>query len=424
MQAQEILDVLEFIEDNDVRFIRLQFCDLFGRNRNISVSYSEFERALKDGLMFRSSGVPGYESCGEPELILYPDPTTIQSLPWRPQQGSVARVLCKVCYPDGRSFEGDSRQILTNIVEQAKKEGIEFEIGAKIEFYLFELGEDNVPTLNTVDHAGFFDLAPLDKGENTRREIILTLEEMGFAITSSHHEVGSGQHEIDFRMSDPINCADSIQTFKTVVKTVAESNGMHASFMPKPLNDQPGSGMHIMITAFKNGENIFTGPDGQLTQTAKAFAGGISRELPAICAFANPIVNSYKRLAGGFGAPDRVSWQPESHNAVIRIPNMPWDVNRLIIRNPDASANPYLLFSLLISAGLIGIEENIDPETFSTLLPETLENAINAAEKSSFVGNVLGEAITNEYLKAKRLEWQDYLGTVHDWEIKKYFDVI
>lgn len=420
MTTERILDILDFIEENDVKFIRLQFCDLFGQNRNISVSFSEFERALNEGLMFRSSSVPGYETSGETELVLIPDPDTIKLLPWRPTQGSVARVLCSVSRPDGSFFHGDSRQTLINTLKATDNLGIEFEIGAKIEFYLFEMNDDG-PTLKPVDEAGFFDLAPLDKGENTRREIILTLEEMGFQITSSHHDAGKGQHQIDFSMSDPLTCADNIQTFKTVVKTIAERNGMHASFMPKPLTEEPGSGMHIVITAFKDNKNLFTSKDGNLTQDALYFAGGINQELSAISAFANPIVNSYKRIVGGFSAPDNLEWKPEKENAVIRVPDHPSKINRLIIRNPDPAANAYLLLALLIQAGMNGIEEKINPNEFDVDLPITLDEALDFAESSEFITDVIGEDIKRDYIKAKREEAREYLSTVHDWEIQKYF---
>lgn len=423
MTTQKILDVLDFIEENDVKFIRLQFCDLYGRSRNISVSFSEFEKAVDEGLMFRSSSVPGYNISGDTELILYPDPETIMSLPWRPQDGSVARVICEIRRPDGSFFEGDSRHILVNTLKKAREIGLTFEVGAKIEFYLFEMDDDE-PTLKPVDEAGFFDLAPLDKGENTRREIILTLEEMGFHITSSHHDVGKGQHEIDFSMSDPLTCADNIQTFKTVVKTVAERNGLHASFMPKPLTEEPGSGMHIMITAFKDGENIFTLENGNVSEEARNFAGGINLELAAIFAFSNPIINSYKRIIGGFGAPYNLKWKPEKDNAVIRIPNRPGKINHLIIRNPDAAANPYLLLSLLISAGVKGIEEKINPDDFMTDLPTTLDNALDYTENSNFIAEILGKKLRDYYVEQKRKECRDYLSTVHDWEIKNYFKTV
>lgn len=418
------LDILDFIEENDVRFIRLQFCDLFGQNRNISVSYSEFERAINEGIMFKSSSVPGYEGCGDTELILYPELDTLKTLPWRPQNGSVARVLCRVCHTDGKNFKGDSRQVLLNIVNYAKEEGIDFEIGAKIEFYLFELDDEGKPTTKTVDEAGFFDLAPLDKGENTRREIILTLEEMGFSIISSHHEVGSGQHEIDFRMSDPVTCADNIQTFKTVVKTIAERNGMHASFMPKPLNNEPGSGMHIVITAYKDGKNLFTNDLGDPSEKAIYFAGGIYKEFESIFAFANPIVNSYKRLVGRFGSPEEMIWQPDLEDALIRIPKKPNDVVRLIIRNPDSAANPYILFALLLGSGINGIINKTDPKEYSVKLPSTLLDALKAVRKSEFIDLIIDKSIKDIYLKKKTEEWNDYINTVHDWELNKYFKLI
>lgn len=424
-QAKEALKTLDFIDDNDVRFIRLQFCDLFGQNRNVAVSATEFEQALSNGCRFKSSAVPGYESCGELELTLYPDPSTMMILPWRPQQGKVARVLCNVCRADGTPFESDSRRILGSAVDWAAEQGVQFAFGAKIEFYLFELDDEGRPTLCPSDTAGFFDLAPLDNGENTRREIILTLENMGFNITSSHHERGPGQHEIDFSMADPVTCADNIQTFKGVVKTIAERNGMHASFMPKPLNDAPGSGMHLIITMEKDGENLFSGKDGALSKTGRAFAGGLFTELPAITAIADPIVNSYKRLAGGCGAPSEIAWQPGAEEAVVRPYRVPHDGTALLLRSPDAAANPYLLFALVMRAGLIGVDAGLDAADMpARALPNTLLAAIEDAWDSALFADVLGAATARRYLAAKQIEWQDYVSTVHDWEINQYFATV
>ncbi len=424
MTKSEFIDVLDFIEDNDVNFIRLQFSDLFGNNKNISVYYTDFERALDEGIPFISASVDGYKNSNETELVLYPDSSTIMTLPWRPHQGGVARVICNVCHADGSPYEGNPRQVLINVLDKAQSEGYEFEIGAKIEFYLFELDDNGNPTTKPVDQAGFFDLAPLDKGENTRREIILTLEEMGFSIISSHHEDGQGQNEIDFRMADPLTCADNIQTFKSVVKTIAERNGLHASFMPKPLNKEPGSGMHIMITAFKNNENIFTNKEGTISKDGEYFAGGILKQIPGITLFANPIVNSYKRIASSFDINKEHSWNPLDKEAIIRVPEKPGEDIKLIIRTPDGAANPYLLFALLLQAGLTGIKDKTNPEDIMISLPVSLRDAIVEAQNNDFINKVIGLELKEDFLKHKAKEWNDYITTVHDWEIDKYFKSI
>lgn len=424
MNAEEVLKALDFIEDNDVRFIRLQFCDLDGQNRNIAVSELEFESALRNGCQFRSSAIKGFENA-PPDLNLVPVASSIQLLPWRPQQGSVAKVTCEICYPDGRKYEGDSRKILRRVTDKAKQRGITFETGVKIEFYLFELDENGEPTKTPVDHAGFFDLAPLDKGENTRREIILTLEDMGFSIKSSHHEAGSGQHEIDFNRSDPLTLADNIQTFKTVVKTIARQNGMHASFMPKPLNGEPGSGMHVMISMLENLQDAFHSDDGLLSDTGLAFSAGIMKRLPEIISLTNPTVNSFKRLAGGFIAPHDQRWHPTSDDALIRVPEDPFDLTRLILRSPDPSCNPYFAFAAMLAAGLEGIESRLAPEDWELdRLPGTLDEAVRTTEKSELVRGLLGDSVFETFTAGKKAEWDDYLTTVHDWEYDRYFETV
>lgn len=422
---REILKILDYIQENDVRFLRLQFCDLYGRNRNIAVSDTEFETALRSGCAFRASVVPGFETADVPELVLYPNPESMMILPWRPQQGRVARVLCDVCYPDGRIFEGDPRSILKNTLEDAAALGLTFEFSTKIEFFLFELDEKGRPMRRPVDHAGFFDLAPDDKGENTRREIILTLENMGFQIKSSHHELGSGQHEIDFHSADPLTCADNLQTFKTVVKTIAERSGMHASFMPKPLNNEPGSGMHVLIAARQGDRDLFTAEDKRLSSEGHAFAAGIMEHIAAISAVANPTINSYKRLADGFGAPLNNMWKPHIEETLIRVPAHPADERHLLVRSPDAAANPYLLYALLIAAGLDGLGQGLKPEDIPARhLPRTLCRAIESAERDPLFVEVLGEETAALFLNAKSCEWNDYQSTVHDWEIKRYFGTL
>lgn len=425
MSTEETLEALDFIEENDVRFLRLQFTDLLGQNRNIAISPYQFERAINTGFPFRTSCFPGLSASGQQDLLLRPIVSTIKLLPWRPQQGSVAKMVCEVCYPDGEPLESDPRRILKRVIEQARRMGIQFEVGVKIEFSLFELDEAGRPTRKPADHAGFFDLAPLDTGENVRREIILTLEDMGFSIESSHHEAGPGQHEIDFTSADPLTCADNIQTFKTVVKTVARQNGLHASFMPKPMNGEPGNGMHVMISMLENMQDAFGERGGLISKTGENFCAGLMRRMPEIIAVTNPTVNSYKRLAGGFIAPHDLAWRPEAMDSLIRVPRLPSEQTRVIVRNPDPSCNPYTAFALMIAAGLEGIEEELSPEDYQIeALPKTLETAVERLRQSELGERILGWLTRETYCREKQKEWEDYLGTVHDWEISKYFETI
>ncbi len=409
---KNVLDTLAFIEENDIRFIKLQFTDLFGHNRSLSVSYPAFENALKGGLYFKVSEVPGFGSSST-ELVLVPEPGSLLLLPFRPHPGGVARVICEVKTPEGELFKGDPRQILKEAQKKAHEQGYEFCFGAKIEFYLFEQDENGEPTTRPVDSAGYYDVSPLDKGEDTRREIILTLDEMGISVNSSHHEAGTGQHEIEIKCTDPVECADQIQTFKTVVKTIAGRNGLHATFMPKPLDTQPGSGMHVMVTAFKDGKNAFT-KDGELSKTALNFAGGIFKNLPLLSAIFNPTVNSYKRLEDSFSG--ELTWRPGSDDAAIRAPHTQRE-GLLLLRTPDGAANPYLLFALMLIFGLEGIDEGADPEGIRITLPKDLDEALKLLRGADLP---LPEEGLKAYISEKQKEYERYRRTVHDWELREY----
>lgn len=426
--GKKTLDAIEYIEENDIKFIRMQFCDIYGQSKNIAISNEQIERAILYGVPFDANSVAGYLDADHSDLVLHPDLSTIQILPWRPQQGKVARILCDVKYPDGTNFEGDSRYILKEQMKKAEKMGYSFNVGAECEFFLFRLGENGEPTREPVDNASYFDLAPFDRGENTRREIILTLEEMGFEIESSHHESARGQHEIDFKYSRALESADNIMTFKTVVKTIAQRNGLHATFMPKPLNGQPGSGMHINMSLMKDSENIFTSDFGGLTDEAKWFAAGILKHIRGISAVSNPLVNSYKRLMDGYEAPQTVSWGYGSRSPLIRIPAAVGDYCRMELRSPDPSCNPYLTFALILAAGLEGIEEKLplmaplgDEPSNLRKLPMTLEEALEEMKKDELVTETLGPETAQKYIKLKSCEWRQYLGMVHEWEIDRYF---
>ena len=424
----KIMEALSFIEENDVKFIRMQFCDLRGQGKNIAISDHQIGRAIDTGIPFDAASVTGFSGPGHTELVLHPNLSTIEILPWRPQQGRVARILCDVCYPDGRQFEGDSRYILKRQLKRAMSMGFDVNLGAECEFFLFHLDEAGNPTRTPVDDAGYFDLAPFDKGENTRREIILTLENMGFEIESSHHESAPGQHEIDFKHSDPLGSADNIMTFKTVVKTIAQRNGLHATFMPKPITDQPGSGMHINLSLTKDGQNLFAGKAGDLTDTAKHFMAGVLAHIRGITAVANPLVNSYKRLIGGMEAPQTIGWDYADRQALIRIPETAGDLRRMEVRSPDPACNPYLTYALILAAGLSGIEAKLPlaPPAVSgqERLPMTLAEAIDCMAKDPFVAETLGQETAEAYLSLKQKEWQDYISTVHDWEINHYLKIV
>lgn len=435
--AKNIIEAMKFIEANDVKFIRLQFCDLFGQNRNIAITAMQIERALANGIPFDASLVVGFSESRYTDLILHPDISTMQLLPWRPQQGKVARILCDIRYPNGDIFEADSRYILKETIKRARDLGYQFNTSAECEFYLFKQDENGDPTTIPTDQAGYFDLAPYDRGENTRREICLTLEDMGFEIESSRHEAGRGQHEIDFKHDDALSAADKIMTFKTVVKTVAQRNGVHASFLPKPLMEEPGSGMHIHVSLLKDGQDIFENKDGILGEEARQFMAGVLAHVKGMTAIANPLVNSYKRLTGGKEAPRHIGWGFGNRSPLIRIPLEADEYYRFELRGPDPTCNPYLTFAIILAAGLEGIDKQLvlmdelkldeeeitrDPLAIKNIqeLPITLMEALTEMDADPLIKNVLGENLAAKYIELKTAEWMDYIKTVHPWEIERY----
>ncbi|MGL4797807.1 MAG: type I glutamate--ammonia ligase [Cellulosilyticaceae bacterium] len=433
-------EVLQFTKENDVKFIKLAFADLFGVQKHISIMAEELERAFKSGISFDASAVKGFMNVEESDLLLFPDPSTVVILPWRPQHGRVIRMLCDIKHPDGRAFEGDGRYILKKTVAKLQDKGYTCKIGTECEFYLFELDEKGRATKNPHDYAGYCDIAPLDRGENVRREICLTLEEMGIRPETSHHEQGPGQNEIDFKYSEALKAADNMMTFKSVVKTVAAQNGLYASFLPKPLQGKSGNGLHINVSLFKNNLNIFKNTPYEHSEEAECFIAGILRYAKEMTVFLNPIVNSYQRL-GEFEAPKYVTWSHQNRSQLIRIPAAVGEYARMELRSPDVACNPYLAIALLIEAGYKGIEEKISlpkatdvnlytakKEVVDTLekLPANLLEAVKCGRESTFLKEVLPKHTLETYLSVKEIQWQDYIEAT-DKEVledKLYFPYI
>lgn len=396
-------EIMQFVMEEDVKFIRLAFCDVFGKQKNISLMPDELSRAFDFGIAIDASAVEGFGGDIYSDLLLHPDPDTLSILPWRPEHGKVVRMFCTVTYPDGRLFENDTRSILIKAVEDARKEGYEFFFGAEMEFYLFKLDENGEPTDIPYDKAGYMDVAIADKGENVRREICLTLEQMGIHPESSHHEEGPGQNEIDFRYSDALSAADNTIAFANVVSAIAARNGLYASFSPKPLKDKPGNGLHINISVKSK--------DGADRKTS--MIAGVLEHISEMTAFLNPTEKSYERL-GSDKAPKFVSWSSENRSQLVRIPAAYGEYKRAELRSPDPSANPYLAFALLIYAGLDGIKNNTelprpaninfykaDEKTLSEYkrLPKTRKEAIEIAGSSKFIADHLPEMMIKTYCK-------------------------
>ena len=386
-------EVLEFIEQEDVKFIRLAFCDIKGRQKNISIMPDELPRAFSDGISFDASAIDGFGDEVKSDLFLFPIPSTLTLLPWRPSRGKVAKMICDIRHPDGTPFDKDCRRILARAIDTAAKKGVSVYFGAEFEFYLFKTGDDGEPLNEPFDNATYMDVAPEDKGENIRREICLSLLELGIRPETSHHEEGPGQNEIDFRYSDAMTAADNAVNFVTVVKAAAIRNGLHADFSPKPLPNESGNGMHI---------NMSIKCDDGVDRTPQ-FMAGILAHVKEITAFLNPCASSYRRL-GEKKAPKYITWSPENRSQLIRIPAAKGDFKRIELRSPDPMANPYLAYALLIYAGLDGIENDLQtpPPTNLNLytasadipdkldrLPDSLMEALEEAQRSAFVRSVL-----------------------------------
>ena len=433
-------DIIRIVKEEDIEFIRMQFVDIFGQLKNVAITASQIEKAVNNQITFDGSSIEGYTRINESDQYLYPDLNSFAIFPWRPAQGKVARLICDVYNPDGTPFVGDPRGVLRRVLQRSRDMGFDaFNIGPELEFFLFETDDQGHATTLTRDEAGYFDLGPLDHGESTRREICLNLEQMGFEIEASHHEVAQGQHEIDFKYADALRTADNIMTFKLAVKTLAQKNGLHATFMPKPIFGINGSGMHTNMSLFQGGKNAFYDPDDPkgLSKEAYSFIAGLLAHVKGMAAVTNPLVNSYKRLVPGYEAPCYLAWSASNRSALIRIPAARGQSTRVELRSPDPACNPYLELAVCLAAGLDGIEKGLTPPPEVTenifdmnaaarkahgidSLPDSLEEAIHALEADPLVLDTLGEHVAANYIEGKRKEWEEYRTRVSSWEREKY----
>lgn len=430
-------DILRIAKENDIKFIRLQFIDIFGQMKNIAITENMFDKVLSEGQMFDGSSIEGFVRIDESDMYLKPDFDTFEILPWK---DGTARIICDVyCADKETPFEGDPRYILRSVIKQAADMGYTINVGPECEFFLFRLDENGKATINTNDAVGYFDISPADDGEQCRSDICIALQKMNYEIEASHHECAEGQHEIDFKFAEALEAADKVVTFKHVVKTYARRNGLHATFMPKPVYGAAGNGMHTNLSLMKDGENAFYNPDDKygLSETAYQFIAGVLHHIKAITCVANPLVNSYKRLVPGFEAPVYISWSASNRSALIRVPAARGMATRVELRSADPSCNPYLEMALCIAAGLDGIKKGMKaPEGITTNiydmtpeerkekgidnLPSTLQEATRELEKSDFARSVLGEHVFNKYLAGKKQEWADYTTRITQWEIDEY----
>lgn len=407
MTASQILD---FVDDNNVKFVRFSFCDIFGFQKNIAVMAGDLPKALEEGVSFDGSSIAGFMNVEESDLVLRPDLDTVSILPWRPAEGRVMQLLCEVYRPGGEPFAGNCRGFLRDVVSRYRQLGLTVNLGAECEFYLFERDDRGRPTRIPIDRGGYFDVAPLDAGENMRREICLTMEAMGFAPEHSHHESGHGQNEIDFHYTAPMKAADNLIIFKQIVRAVAARSGLHASFLPKPLADQAGSGLHVNLSLLQDGKNLF---ENELASDSLPghFMAGILAHVGELAAFTNPIPNSYARF-GSCEAPRYVSWSRQNRSQLVRIPAVSGENRRMELRSPDPSCNPYLAFAMILAAGLDGIERRLalpEPVNCNLFLsgnaagleelPRSLEQAVQTATGSEFVRETLPRGLAERYFE-------------------------
>lgn len=434
-------DIIRLVEENDVKFIRLQFADMFGFLKNVAITVSQLEKALNNDIMFDGSSISGFVRIEESDMYLRPDLDTFAILPWRPQHGRVARLICDVYTPEGHAFEGDPRNILKKVLKEAEDMGYSFNVGPECEFFLLETDEKGRPKLETQDKSGYFDLSPLEGAENARRDMCMMLEDMGFEIEASHHEVAYGQNEIDFKYADALTTADSIMTFKLVVKSVAQRHGVYATFMPKPFFGINGSGMHVNMSLMKDGKNAFYDESDKLalSKDAYSFIAGLMKHVKELTAITNPLVNSYKRLVPDYEAPVYIAWSAKNRSPLIRVPATRGAGTRIELRCPDPSANPYLALACLLAAGLDGIKNNLTPPASIEKnifgmsveerkkegiesLPGSLEESIKYMEESELIRKTLGDHTFYNYIKAKKIEWDEYRTKVTPWEIDNYLE--
>ena len=434
-------EILAMAEEEDVEFIRLQFTDMFGTLKNIAITARELPRALDNQCVVYGSHIAGIVGEKEPDLILYPDYNTFSILPWRPQQGKVARLICDMRRADGSEHEMSSRYILKKTAQAAEEAGYTCYVDPECEFFLFHIDDNGMPTTVSHEKAGYLDVSPVDLGENARRDMVLTLEDMGLGVEASHHEAAPAQHEIDLKYDEAISTADNLMTFKMAVKTIAKRHGLHATFMPKPKFGINGSGMHINMSLNRDGQNIFNDPSGELGLSKEAyyFMGGIIRHMKGMTLITNPLVNSYKRLVPGYEAPVYIAWSASNRSLAVRVPFAQGAGSRIELRCPDPAANPYLALAVCLEAGLQGIIKKIEPpksvdcNIFAMseeekavknieAVPDSLDEAMEEFEKDTFVQEILGEHMAKKYLAVKKQEWAEYREQITDWETKKYLN--
>lgn len=437
-------DIRAIIENENVEFLRLQFSDVFGTIKNVEVPVSQLEKVLDNKMMFDGSSIDGFVRIEESDMYLYPDLSTFLIFPWATDSrgGKVGRLICDIYTVDGQPFAGDPRNNLKRVLREMNDAGFDdFNLGTEPEFFLFKLDEYGNPTTQLNDKGGYFDLAPLDMGEDTRREIVLEMEKMGFEVEAAHHEVAPGQHEVDFKYADALDAADNIQTFKLIVKTIARRHGLYATFMPKPVAGINGNGMHVNMSLFKEGKNVFFDPEGAdgLSATAYSFLGGLLEHAANYTAITNPTVNSYKRLTPGFEAPVYVAWSGSNRSPMVRVPASRGQSTRLELRTVDPTANPYLAFAAILGAGLDGIRRDIEPrdsvdqniylmdeserrKAGITDLPDTLLDAIQSFEGDTVMLDAIGPYMARTFADAKRLEYKAFRQAVSQWELDTYLD--
>jgi len=435
-------EILARCKEEHVHFLRLQFTDIDGIIKNVEVPRSQFEKALDGQIMFDGSSIEGFTRIEESDMLLVPDHSTFQVFPWQSEQGQVGRLICDVALPDGTPFDGCPRTVLKKVAAKAEAMGYTLMAGPEAEFFLFQRDESGQPLTATHDSGGYFDLSPRDLGEEARRDVTLVLEAMGFEVEAAHHEVAPGQHEIDFKYGEAVATADALLTFRFVVKKVALMHGLHATFMPKPIAGENGSGMHVHQSLFTNdGVNAFYDPNGewQLSTVARSYIAGVLNHARGLVAVTNPLINSYKRLVPGFEAPVNVAWSQKNRSPLIRVPARRGTGTRCEVRMPDPSCNPYLAFTVMLAAGLDGVEKGldctapVDRNIFEmsqrekrrlkiTQLPVSLNQALNYFEKDAVMREALGDHIFEHFLLNKRAEWADYICEIHKWEHDRYLD--
>ena len=439
-QEEQEKKIRSLIKEKNVRFIVLQIADILGSAKSTTLPVNQIDKVLNNEIMFDGSSIDGFTRIEESDMYLYPDLSTFSLLPWPTLNGyTVARMICDVYTPDGKPFEGDPRYVLKRAIKKAEEMGYTFNVGPEPEFYIFKKDEKGDPVFESKDKAGYFDMAPMDKGESVREAITVALENLGFEVEAAHHECGPGQHEIDFKYADALRTADNIMTFKYVVKKIADDLGLFATFMPKPVAGIAGSGMHLNMSLFKDGENIFYDEhkENKLSDEALYFIGGILKHARGLAAITNPIVNSYKRLVSGFEAPVNIAWSEKNRSPLIRIPAKRGASTRIELRNPDPSCNPYLALAVTLTAGLDGIINRIEPpepinrniyemcaeeikENHIEALPKNIYEAIMELSNDELIKEALGSHVTNKFITAKLKEWKSYTSKVHQWELEQY----